>query len=594
MSTLQTTEALIEVGDDLVEQTITAHEQLLHNHHHSSNYNSTSSQSNPSGLDSNVHDSDDHQDSDFESDSDDDLYDVYGNKFPVTLSREFMVVPKSKRPNYKLLFFIIGLYITGFAAVLPSLLDALVYLICHQDFPATSSPIQPFMSNNGFNDPRCFAPEISAAVGMFQSYQTIINAIFSTFTIPLVSSLSDRVGRKPLLVVSIFLSVLSLSVTLICASFPAKVSYKYILLSSVFEGLGGGMLVMGILLSAYVSDAVREAYRAPILSISEAILYGGLALGPVVGSAFLNMTDHSITSLFMCSIGMELLALLIVIIWLPESRSDKARRKSISHYNRNRQNSSVNSVSGTSTKYRIAETIAEKVGHAKHTLLLPLDTFKLKHIPRHQTRIRFNVYILMCVYSSIIELGTSVIPLIFIYAKLQFKWTSVENGYFISVLAGSKFIVLALILPSLLTWFRQHYDHSKNYIDRSDMLFLRFGLVISFTAYFLLSRAPNGTVFLMTAFLFALSSCETPVLKNALIKFAERGRVAELLGLSQFISKVGSIFVPALFAWIFNKTVSFRPQLVLELVAGILLLLLIAVNFLYVGPPPEETVSDDN
>lgn len=588
MSSYQATEALIDAGDDLVEEIIksqynhshvNSHGQSSNTQHtttnHCSNYNSTSIESSSE------------DESNLESNLEDDLYDVYGKKFSKFLNPKFRSIPSSLRPNYKLLFLGIALFITGSSASTASVLDAIVYLICKQDFPSSSSSnIPSFSINSEFNDPRCFAPEISAAVGMFQSYRTTINAIFSSITIPFLSSLSDRFGRRPFFILSTSCSVLSMLITLTCTSFPNVLSYKWILFGSAIEGIGGSVLVMGILLSSYISDSIRENYRAQMLSVSEAIIYGSLAMGPVVGSAFLKLTNHSLTHLFMCSVSLEFSALILIALWLPESRPKFKTQipapllSSSSETNESETASLLNSKSQD-----LKPWVKQQLYNLKDNLLSPLKAFRLRHIPRNQTRIRLNVYILMFVFSTIVEIGTSVVPLIFIYAKLRFKWTSVENGYFISVLAGSRFSFLALVLPFLLSWFRQHYDHSKKYIDRSDMLFLRFGLIISVAAYALLSRASNGTVFLMTACLFALSSCETPVLKNSLIKFAERGRVAELLGISQFLSRTGSIFVPPLFAWVFHRTVSFRPQLVLELVAGLYVILLISINFLYVGAP---------
>lgn len=562
------------------------------------------------------------------------IYDAFGNVFPPNLNPEFLSVPVHKRPNHVLLLAGFAFFVIGFAASIPSVLDALSYLICRQNFPESSkggegelfaslsngqndwSKMTLFngmsMANGistgyrtqanetrspaGFIDPRCFSPDVNAAVGIFQSYQTIINAVFSSITIPLISSLSDRIGRKIPLLLCAFTCILSLVVTFLCTTFPSLFSVNFMLLGSAIEGLGGSVLLIGILLSAYISDTVRETHRAPMLSISDSILYGGLALGPFVGSTFLKMTNHSINGLFLFSIVVELVVLGVFAVWLPESRSERLRKKSVSHFNQRRKSSAASSSSSSRSGDNDATRpllrnesafawISNGLKEAKDNLLHPLYAFKLSHIPRSQPRMRLNVYILMATFSIIVEIGTSVMPLIFLYAKLQFQWTSVENGYFLSVLAGSRFIVLAFVLPAILSYTSKNFTHSQKYIDPTDMFFLRFGLFVSVTAYLLLSKAPNGTFFLLATLLFALSSCETPILKNTLMKFAERGKVAELLGLSQFMARVGSILGPALLAIVFQKSAKKRPQLVLELVADVFIVLLIAINFLYVGPP---------
>lgn len=570
-------------------------------------------------------------DSELEVNSDDDDYDQDDENednglSPRELRTEFQTMPFGIRPNYKLLFAGLAIFITGASATIPSLLDALVFLICKHDFNDNNSPnngnnnnsnlptpINAFMAmaqlahssahnhspnnDNGlaFNDPRCFAPQITAAVGMFQSYQTMINAFFGAITIPLISSLSDRFGRKPAFIWSISCTITNLFITLICTSFPEKFSYKLILLGSVIDGIGGGVLIMSVLTSSYISDCVREKYRAPILSISDAIVYGGLAIGPFLGSMLLSATNHSIVLLFSLSILLESIFLFIIIFLLPESRSERARRKSISQFNNfSRKNSTAGSVSRSRSGSVLFDDDSEThysriifnswlfdlIVQLKDGVIHPLRSFRLSHIPRHQSSVRANVYILLGVTSTIVEIGTCAAPFIFLYAKTQFHWTSVENGYFVSVLGGSRFLFLALVLPFVLEWFRKNYDHSPRYVDKSDKLLLQIGFLASILCYVLISEARNGGLFLSAAVLFAFGSGGSPILRNALIKHAESGKVGELLGLSQFISRILSIFIPPMIAIVYNKTVSYRPQLILELFGSMYFIMLVLVCFL--------------
>lgn len=489
----------------------------------------------------------------------------------IILKQQYLHLPKRQQPSYKLLLFGLALFVTGCIAPLPSILDALVYLICRRENGDVS-----------FNDPKCLSTGISAQVGMFQSYQSMLEAVFAAITIPFLSSLSDGVGRRPIFVWGIFCSTTALTVTLACTLFPHVFSYKLLFLSSVISGLGGSVMLMGVITSSYISDSVKERYRASILSITDAIVFSGIALGPVLGSFVLTTFNHSVTTLFGIAIALQLSFMFIVLFLLPESITSQ---KLAEYANAKAKQKDYHNSISLNFSARLAYILKEYFLH-------PMKALKLEHIPKSQNRIRWNVYIVIGLYSILMELSTSVFPLMFLYAKSQFGWTSVENGVFMSVLGSSKFCVLALVLPFCLRWLRNHYDYDSKYVDKSDVLLLRFGLIASFGCYILLSEASSGKVFMMTAMFFALNAMELPIIRNIIIKHSTRERVGEMLGLAQFISRFFSFFCPALFALVYNKSIQYRPQLVFELVAGIFVLMLISISFLHVGE--QKTIDEEN
>lgn len=606
MATNNYAETVANAVDDFTQQT-TFHDEneaLLHPHHHgrphSSHYNSTET---GSLLDSQLmhqdNDDEDEDESEYDSDNDDDPSEI--------LKPEFASLPPSLRPNYKLLFAGLALFITGYFSCIPSFIDALVYLICRHDFtyngtPGTSpvgagSPLVSISARDlSYNDPRCLAPEISASVGMFQSYQTMINALFGTLTIPLYSSLSDRIGRRPIMAWAICCSLISMMITLSCLVLSPGVSYKFILLGSAIEGFGGSTTLLSIMASSYISDAVKDKHRAPILSINDAIFFGSIAVGPFLGSLVLSLFDHKIVVLFALCIACQVIFLFLVWFWLPESRTEKARRISVSQYNKytkSRRQSSVPSMNSTpfAPESFFTATVLPALNSLKDSIVHPLEGFRLPHIPRTKPRLRANVYILISMSSMLLELAICAIPLMFLYAKTRFAWTSVENGYFMSLLGTSKFVFLAGVFPSVLHYLRTHYDYSATRVDKADMLLLRVGVLLSVLTYVLLAEAPTSSVFLGLGLLFALGSGNSPVLRNALIKHAAKGKVGELLGLSQFVSRVCSVFLPVLFAMVYNHSVKYRPQLVIEIVAGLFVVMFAIINFLHVEEEKEEEVA---
>lgn len=96
---------------------------------------------------------------------------------------------------------------------------------------------------------------------------------------PLWGRLSDRYGRRPVLLSGLLLSAVSFLV------FGFAHSVLTLVLSQLIHGLGGGKA--GVL-QAYVCDAVPEEERAKSLAWLTAATSGGMMVGPAVGSlAFL-------------------------------------------------------------------------------------------------------------------------------------------------------------------------------------------------------------------------------------------------------------------------------------------------------------------
>lgn len=506
---------------------------------------------------------------------------------------EFQHLSFFNRPSHKILRVALLIYIIGSMSAVTSQIDAMVYLVCRSHYNSLDQTI-------GYRDQRCLSPEISAMVGIFQTYMTTLTSILGVISVPILSSLSDRVGRKPIFMWTMTCSVITSMITILCCVFPNYVDYRFFLLGSAIDGIGGSLSVLIILCTSYTSDCVREAYRAGALSVLDAFVFAGIALGPTIGSIILNATDHSLVKLFSCSISTQLLALFIFAFVLRESRSEKERRKSIGEHltrkmsfldERRRRLSYTNLEtinSGASLQSNPVEDdmgfsfsfqyLKEKLRELAHNVFSPLLALRFSHI--RDKRSRYNAYILVLVQSALTELSTATIPLLFLYAKTRFHWTSVENGYFISVLGASRFLFLSLIFPLMLSIGRRIWTHSTKGVDGIDKRLIQLGLLCSMTGHFLLSEAPNGKIFLSSILVIALGSGISPLVRNAIIKYSPKHKVGEVLGAASLVTRLENTFVPAIFALVYKYTVSVRPQAVIETIVVVEGLMLAVISLL--------------
>jgi DHA1 family tetracycline resistance protein-like MFS transporter len=142
-----------------------------------------------------------------------------------------------------------------------------------------------------------------------------VNASSQLIAAPVVGRLSDRYGRRPLLILSIvgtFVSFLLLGLA---------GSLALIFVSRVLDGLFGGNIALA---RAYITDVTDEESRARALGIIGAAFGLGFIIGPAMGG-LLSRYGYHIPALV--AAGLSLLNLFAVILWLPESLSAEARER---------------------------------------------------------------------------------------------------------------------------------------------------------------------------------------------------------------------------------------------------------------------------
>jgi MFS family permease len=528
-------------------------------------------------------------------------------------------LPWRKRPSYKILLFAMLLLIVGLCTSVSSLIDILTNMVCKEYYKSADpnapqitpidSPLGPFSVSHvsafvtlGDNllrsDPRCNSAKITSLVGIFQTYITTTTGILNLVSIPLLSSYADRWGRKPVLIFSGCCIFLSSFLSLAVCVWPDAFNYHTLLFTGILDGVGGSMLMIIIMASSYVADIVKESQRAKILSIQDAIYSGGMAIGPIIGSYIFAYTNN-LTILFGIGCFSTFLFLLIVIFLLPESRSEKSRRQSIAAHAA-RRTSFLKTRKTRLASSEINEEdlsifskagLVEKFHEIYHLLnfVEPLKVLKFSHIK--EPKFKRNAYLLIFGQTLLTGAITSGVPFILLLSKTRFQWDSVQNNYLISILGGTRFITLSVILPRVLDYVRHQWFHSPVTIDRGDKTVLTGSLILSTLGYFLVSESNTGQLFMASMAFLALGSGTSPIIRNSLIKYSPRNKVAEVLGAANMIATILSVFTPTLFAMVYTYTAEYRPQATIEVLVFCEFTVLAVACFLHVQENDSEVVN---
>lgn len=134
---------------------------------------------------------------------------------------------------------------------------------------------------------------------------------------PIIGRLSDRYGRKPLLVFSIFGTSVSLAMFALARSVPVMFAAR------VIDGVTGGNISVA---QAVIADSTPVKERAKYFGMLGAAFGFGFLVGPALGGV---LSQIEITFPFWFASGLALLATFAAMAFLKEtvSTADKARAK---------------------------------------------------------------------------------------------------------------------------------------------------------------------------------------------------------------------------------------------------------------------------
>lgn len=163
-------------------------------------------------------------------------------------------------------------------------------------------------------------PFLAKDLGLNQFQIGSLASIFSFcqfFASPITGSLSDRYGRKPLLLISQFSTFMGF----LLMGFATNV--WFLILARVIDGLLGSNMTV---VQAAMSDITKPEERTKIYSLSSGVFGAGLIIGPALGG-FLAEIDYSIP--MFSAAAVSLLSIILVIIILPETYHNKASHFSL-------------------------------------------------------------------------------------------------------------------------------------------------------------------------------------------------------------------------------------------------------------------------
>jgi MFS transporter, DHA1 family, tetracycline resistance protein len=162
-------------------------------------------------------------------------------------------------------------------------------------------------------------PSIAISYGLSPLWVGILLAMFpigQVFGAPVLGRLSDRFGRKPILLISVFGSFVSMLVL------GFSTSILFIFIARLTDGLTGANITIA---QSYISDVTTPENRAKGLGLIGAAFGLGFIFGPAFGG-LLSQTAYGYHLPAFVAASLSFLNLVLITLILPESLDAEARQ----------------------------------------------------------------------------------------------------------------------------------------------------------------------------------------------------------------------------------------------------------------------------
>jgi len=448
------------------------------------------------------------------------------------------------------------LFTLAFGAIVVPKINLIMDLVCEeyyasQDPDPISGPMDP-----GQQPDRCRTDAISARASLFLLYGNLCSGILSAFTSPKLGALSDRHGRRKLLVLTTLGALAGEVLTILAAKYPGTVHVNWILVGYALDGLCGSFIVGMAISHSYATDCTPPQKRNVAFGYFHACLFTGIAVGPIIAGYVINARTkyvgktEAVLLVFYMALACHVIFVVFLAFIIPESLS-KSRQESAHE------------------KYREER---ERLGPASDWInqLRGINIFAPLKIlwptgPGTSSALRWNLFLLAAVDTIMFGVAMGAMGVIVVYVRSEFNWEELESGRYVSIVNSCRVIALLVLLP-LISRLVRGKNGTKNQrnsgSDLFDLSIIRVAVFFEMLGFLGYALARDGSVFILSGAIAAIGGIGSPTLGSALTKHVPPDRVGQLLGATGLLHAFARVLGPTIFNGIYSATVGKYSQAV--------------------------------
>ena len=334
-------------------------------------------------------------------------------------------------------------------------------------------------------------------IGLIASIFSIMQFFFS----PLWGKLSDKIGRRPVMLISIFITAVSYLV------FSQASTIPLLIFARGLSGIGSANIAAA---QAYITDVTDSKSRSGAMGMMGAAFGIGFIIGPLIGGLLKH--NYGIPMVGYVSAALITIDFILAIFLLPESNKSAEKLK----FNFLKRGSANNEPKQSTTQF-IGSKINEYV-----------DGLKLVFSSRPLALLMIANYIYTF---AIVNMQVASILL----WKEYFSASDQQIGYIFAYVGVWTVVVQGGLIGKLIKKLGEH------------KLFL-WGHVFTFIGVFFVPFAPKTSLFsigLVILFFFALgTSLVAPINLSMISLYSYKEKQGQILGLSQSVNSFARIMGP--------------------------------------------------
>lgn len=450
------------------------------------------------------------------------------------------------------------LFTLAFGGIVVPKLNLILTLICREYIADRSADDPNFTMLPvvfGGDNPQCRIPKVQSRVAQFTLYGNLISGLLSAITSPKLGALSDRYGRKKLLLVTAAGMLTGEIITIFAAKYPESFPFNWILVGYAMDGLCGSFIVGMVLAHSYATDCTPPQKRNVAFGYFHGCLFTGIALGPIVAGYIIKGTN-SVLSVFYVALGCHLLFIVFLIFFIPESLS-KTRQ------------------AAAREKHRL-EVIrlgpaADWINQIRAFNLLEPLKILYPMGEGSSSAVRRNLLLLASVDTIVFSVAMSAMTVIVIYTNIQFGWGDFQSSKFVSIVNSSRVFCLIILLPIVNRLVRGPSGTSRQKnsgSDNFDLSVIRLAIFFDTLGYLGFALSRSGTLFIVSGVVASVGGIGSPTLGSALTKHVPPDRTGQLLGATGLLHALARIIGPTIFNAIYSATVGKFRQTVFVCLAA--------------------------
>ncbi|CAI8494424.1 unnamed protein product [Hanseniaspora opuntiae] len=472
-----------------------------------------------------------------------DDYDTTDNSLKSKL-RGFVnsLVESFSKPNIYILYFLVTIKVLAENMVLSIILD---------------QPLKKITNARDENQGKKFGSEIEIhkEYTLFQSYTSIIQSLSGFVMCSYYANQSDMHGRVHVLKICGWWTILGsiANVYLYCFETIQYSRWIYITLYCI-EGINGGILSLTAIGSSYIFDISKERERFVKLSIFMSIIYGSIGSGPLIGSFLVkNNIFNNAQMIYLASI-MNGLYFLGCCTLLKESRQERDRRQSQTIH---MQQKRLKIEKSRNTNLGWKSKVLHFFNYKDHLIDLfkPLKTLWVPKTHQGSLVPRYNVLILIFIEVFVNGFIEGCVPAVIAYAMFDFKWTSVEIGWFYSISGIVRCIVLLIIVPNMLTLLQKKFMVLNDSIDKIDKIYLNFFLIFSISGFLSMIVIKDSLGVYLNAIFLSLTAFAIPTIQNVIIKYSSKKNTSIVFAGIAILRNLVQLISPPILLKIYSSTI---------------------------------------